>query len=135
MSINDILENAPENVKKSFKELGAIETQNIIFSTLPNKDNCKSYDFNQGMENTSEPVCSSTKIEGLQTSISSFYGDSERAGYVIKSYMIIYQILYKTKTIIITFNFTDSDKSLRQSSDILAKQILNTVVFKNLYTK
>lgn len=72
LSINDILENAPENVKKSFKELGATETQNIIFSSLPNKDNCRSYDFNQGMENISEPICSSTKIEGL-TNINFFF--------------------------------------------------------------
>lgn len=134
--ISDLLENFDEKEKNEFSKLNAVEVNAFVNSTLPTAETCKEYFLKNGFDQFITPECNFTKIEGLQTSVSSAVVSKERAGFISKFYYILYQIPYETKIIGVAFSFLGIENSEdRILADLFAKKTMNTLVINNLWKK
>lgn len=136
LAVIDIFEAATEMELNQFKKLPREEIENLIVAGFPNQSKCLNHFLETGHEEVATPKCEIIRIENQISSLTSASVTNERAGTVMKSFIVNYQIPYESKIIAISFNFfhmnTESDEI---AAVHITKQIINTLVINNLWLK
>lgn len=136
IGIADILENATIEDKNLFKILSEEDINFAMTQNFPDSKNCSKYFVEIGIENPKNATCRLTKIEGLNSSVASSFGTMRRAEFTVDSYMIYYQVPFKTFIITVSFTFQNVDnEQSRYLADTLSNKIMNTLIINNLWKK
>ena len=136
IGIADILENATIEDKNLLKNLSEEDIKFAMTQNFPDSKNCSQYFVEIGIENPTNSTCRLTKIEGLNSSVASSFGTMRRAEFTVNSYMVYYQVPFKTFIITISFNFQNvANEQDRFLADNLSNKIMNSLIINNLWKK